>query len=70
MLLTKRTLRVSYSMALVALMVSLAACGGEEDTVTTETGDDVAATGDTGGYRLRPQRQCSGGRFQHRVSHF
>jgi len=48
MLLTKRTLRVSYSMALVALMVSLAACGGEEDTVTTETGDDVAATGDTG----------------------
>ena len=30
MLLTKRTLRVSYSMALVALMVSLAACGGEE----------------------------------------
>lgn len=48
MLLTNRTLRISYSLALTALLTSLAACGGGTDTATTDTtgaGTETAAAG-------------------------
>jgi len=53
MVLNKKMLRLGYSSALVAMMASLAACGGGSQTATpdagTDTGTEVAAGSDISG---------------------
>lgn len=49
MVLNKKLLRVGYSSALVAMMASLAACGGGSQTATPDAGTETAAGSDLSG---------------------
>ena len=52
MLLTKRNLRVGYTLALSALVASVAACGGGSNTATTDTTEEGTETAAAGGSDL------------------